>query len=597
MDFLSVTISAPSRAFQNTSIMYNHNHSPLLPWQNNEESIRFGAYLRSDNTSLRDSMMAAHVQQVNKLLSHCKEGDALFEKTLRSRFLTIEEWQLLRSHQHKSVPPFALMYWKLLQSKNLLSTATDDDEQLYPDLLKRCLPRTKAFFFSPQPVPVPLSALDRHLIITGRTGSGKTEFLKALFYQLQFRSHKKKQSSLILLDPHGDLAEQLFALRLNLLAPERIWYIDPTLSPNKIPCLNPFWHAVKDAAMVDILAQQWAKTFSELIPEAGMSLQMEAVLKPCLAVLFQKGNCGLSDLQDFMDDSTNAHWVALGKQAQHPVYSSFFEHAFMNKKYAPTKLAVYTRLQLLLNNQTFYRMMNGQSSVDIKKGMQEGKVMLFNLSKGKLGEDTSRALGRFISATLLSFALQRAFEAESKRKPCYLFVDEFHNFASASMETVFSEARKYRLHLLVGTQTVGQLPASLKDMVLNNTAVKLVGLNGLPALKSQAGDIGVSFSALQQLPPYHFYLKIDHHAPLKIKSPDALLKNAKRYFASAKELKVLKEYLLEESGLYRNIERNKEQHQEHTQAHSSGANNTLPDNSLENINDPNTDSFKPRFEL
>jgi type IV secretory pathway TraG/TraD family ATPase VirD4 len=159
------------------------------------------------------------------------------------------------------------------------------------------------------------------------------------------------------------------------------------------------------------------------------------------------------------------------------VFRNFFEQSFLNKKYAPTKLAIFTRLQLLLNNYTFYQMMNGRNTVDIKQGMKQGKIMLFNLSKGKLGEDTSKALARFISATLLSIALQRAFESERNRKHCFLFADEFHNMASSSMESVFSEARKYHLHLIVGTQTVDQLPLSLKKMVLNNTAVKLVGIN------------------------------------------------------------------------------------------------------------------------
>lgn len=305
--------------------------------------------------------------------------------------------------------------------------------------------------------------------------------------------------------------------------------------------------------MVDLLSQQRAKTFAELLPEAGMSLQMETLLKPCLAVLFSHGWCGLSDLQDFMNDSTNQKRVELWKQATHPVYRSFFASAFENKKYSATKLAVYTRLQHLQNNYSFYRMMNGKCDFDLKKEMQKWNVILFNLSKWKLGEDTSKALGKFVSATLLSIALQRAFEQEHSRKPCYLFVDEFHNLASggSSMETIFSEARKYKLHLIVGTQSVNQLPVSLKDMVINNTAIKLVGINGLTALKSQAGDLGIAFNVLKTLPPFYFYLKQDHYRAIKIKSPDFLLKSPKKYFLSKKEQVKLKAKVLSQSTLYK----------------------------------------------
>lgn len=203
----------------------------------------------------------------------------------------------------------------------------------------------------------------------------------------------------------------------------------------------------------------------------------------------------------------------------------------------------------------FYHMMNGKSNINLKRGMQEGKVMLFNLSKGKLGEDASRALGRFVSATILSIVFQRAFESEHSRKPCYLFIDEFHHFTteSGSIQTIFSEARKYKLRLIVGTQSVGQIPLSLKNSVLNNSAVKLAGINGLPALKELAGDFGVSYSAMQSLLPYEFYLKHDHFPAVKIKSPDFLIKQPKRYFCNKEELKKLKAYLLSESGIYRDI--------------------------------------------
>lgn len=149
------------------------------------------------------------------------------------------------------------------------------------------------------------------MVITGRTGSGKTQFLQSLFYQLQYASHKNRQFSLLLLDPHGDLAESLLAFRLNLLKPERIIYIDPLWQKGKIPCINPFWNKISNPILRDLLSQQFAKTLSELISEAGISLQMEALLKPCLSVLFSHGECGLSDLQDFMNDETNEKRIEL----------------------------------------------------------------------------------------------------------------------------------------------------------------------------------------------------------------------------------------------------------------------------------------------
>ena len=247
-------------------------------------------------------------------------------------------------------------------------------------------------FFSPKPVPVSLAGLKRHLILTGRTGSGKSVFLKSIFYKLQYLSHRKQQYTLILLDPHGDLAGEILKFRLNTLKPQRVVYIDPVWENGKTPCINPFWQKVSNPALIDLLAGQFAKTFAELVADATLSLQMEAVLKPCLAVLLEHGESSLMDLQVFMNDSQNEYWVELGKKSSFGVYRQFFQTAFLNKKYATTKLAIYTRLQHLQNNYNFFYLMNGKNTIDLNKEIEQGKIILFNLSKGKLGADASKAL-------------------------------------------------------------------------------------------------------------------------------------------------------------------------------------------------------------
>ena len=132
-----------------------------------------------------------------------------------------------------------------------------------------------------------------------------------MFYLIQKHTSQNKQASLILIDPHGDVSLSLLSLRLNLKDPSRLWYIDPQMDTAKTPSINPFWEKVTDPVFVDLLSQQWAKAFSELIAESSLSLQMETLLKPCLSVLLEKGECGLMDLQNFMDDSQNKELVEL----------------------------------------------------------------------------------------------------------------------------------------------------------------------------------------------------------------------------------------------------------------------------------------------
>ena len=388
--------------------------------------------------------------------------------------------------------------------------------------------------------------------------------MKVLRYFLQYQSHRKEQYTMILLDPHGDVSLQILAFRLNLMKPKRVLYIDPHREEWKIPCINPFRQRVADTNMIDLMSQQFAKALSEMISEAGLSLQMETLLKPCLAILFQKWECGLSDLQTFMDDTQNEEWVERGRQSDNPVYRQFFQNAFLNGKYKATKLAIYTRIQNLQNNYSFYLMMNWPATVDLRKIMNgwkdDGKIVLFNLWKGKLWTDASKALGIFISATIVSIALQRAFQKEQYRKPCYLFVDEFASFASAdSYSIILSETRKYKLYLIALTQSVTQLPSELQNTILNNVSVKIVWTNGFPALKAQANDLGISSTKLQFLPPFHFFIKNSHYPWKQIKSPDFLLKHPKRYFINSKQMEELKKKMITESGLYRAIEKNTHQ--------------------------------------
>ncbi|WP_083582338.1 TraM recognition domain-containing protein [Chryseobacterium limigenitum] len=160
----------------------------------------------------------------------------------------------------------------------------------------------------------------------------------------------------------------------------------------------------------------------------------------------------------------------------------------------------------------------------------------------------------FISATIVSIALQRAFQKEQNRKPCYLFVDEFGSFATAdSYSIILSETRKYNLYLIALTQSITQL-STLKDLILNNTGVKIVGSNGFPALKAHANDLGIAYAGLQYLPPYHFFVKNSHYPAKQIKVPDYLLKSPKRYFMNVGQLKELKKKMISESGLYRDID-------------------------------------------
>lgn len=556
----------------NTEELLHWNQTTSLWNITDYNNIGVGTYELGQLSELREKLLIKHTRETDEQLEKITPKTSGYLTLLKSRFLTWTEYSHLvesssyTTHQNtentnnkssiKKVSPFAIHYFEMLKKTKYapLLFESSHHEKNYLELFKIFLPHAKNYFFSERPVPLQLKDLEKHSLITGASGSGKTELMKALFMQIQKHTHEKQQASLVFIDVHGDVTESLMSLRMNLQKPERLMYIDPSFSRNKIPCINPFYHKIDDPVTADLMVQQFCKAFIELMGETGLSMQMEVLLKACIYVLITHGNFGLSDLLDFFDDERNEKLIELGRQTKHHSYRQFFESAFCNKKFALTKLSIYARLQSLLNHYVFYHMLNGKPTIDWEQALNDGKVILINLSKGRIGEQSSIALGKLIIATLLSVTLKRAFQPESKRKACHLMIDEAHNFSTEVFETILKESRKYSLFICLASQSVGSFPVSLRDTVLNNTAVKFLGLNGMPALKVQAGDFGLSYAQLKELMPYEFYLKVNHHIAIKIKSPDFLLKNSKRYFLLSNELKSLKEYILNQSRVYRSIE-------------------------------------------
>ncbi len=126
----------------------------------------------------------------------------------------------------------------------------------------------------------------RHSLILGKTGSGKSELLKALIYCLQEKSQHKRNLSLVVLDPHGQLTENCLRFQMNQKNPDRVVYLNPTLDLKQIPCINPFRVTTPNLHQAQIMAQERTYVFLQLIGNSTLSLQMQTILEPVLTALF-----------------------------------------------------------------------------------------------------------------------------------------------------------------------------------------------------------------------------------------------------------------------------------------------------------------------
>ena len=385
-------------------------------------------------------------------------------------------------------------------------------------------PSEASFFLRPHLFRINEKARQRHSYITGQTGSGKTELIKTLIHHYLT---KNKKTAIILIDPHGDIAEQVAHFKENA-EDDRLVYIDPFLSPQYTPSLNPFILPYKDTppAVVDLIAEELYLVFKSVL-KSSFTPQMETLLRPCITTLLLMGNKDINDLQRFMDDDRNSQYLNFAyKNLYNPSQIEFLKTDFNKDTYNPTKQAIKTKLQSLLNSHTFRNLLTGKQTYNLPNLCKQKKLIVFNLSAGKIGDDTSNIIGRFLLAQIKSMAFQRADSPEHLRTPTHVFIDECQRYISPTIETILAEARKYKVYLTLANQYYGQnMGTETRNAITNNTAVKIAGMNGDKNANTHHKETGADIEELKSLSVGEFHIKEGTKPSVKIKAPANLIKN------------------------------------------------------------------------
>lgn len=403
-----------------------------------------------------------------------------------------------------------------------------------------------------QGVKVPEKAREAHTYIIGASKSGKSELIKDLI----FSDFQKGNKSVILIEPHGDLAEQV--ARLKDKDNDNLVYIDFTLDPTKTPILNPFDLKDRTPENIEIQAQALIDAFEDILG-SEFSTQMEELLGATIRTLMTTGKGDFWELRRFMDDENNSDLVTAGKASPNPKDRLFFnDGSFHQTSYKPTKSSLKSKIGTYLGYAVFRNFTTGKSTIDLKKLTDGKKWVIFNLSKGNIGKKVSPILGRFLIASLQNIILQRA--KSEHRTPVYLYIDEFQNYTSETIEEIFSESRKYGFHLTVAHQNTGQLLGKMKDLVFSNTSVKIVGRNNTDQLKKLSNQILVEFEELDKLTLGNFYMRVEKNQAQPIKVGTKLIDN--KYSMTAQEWEQVKAEQL--SKYYTKIEEREPPQQEQT---------------------------------
>jgi hypothetical protein len=313
-----------------------------------------------------------------------------------------------------------------------------------------------------QPLPFGLSAADarQHLYLIGKTGSGKTTLLRNLILQHFVAGH-----GVGLIDPHGDLAEDL----LNHLPPHRadhLVYFNPgdldfPVGLNLLANVPPDERHLVASGIVGAFKGIWRDSWGP---------RLEYILYNAVAALLDCQNTSLLGVNRLLTDERYRAWVV--RQVQDPFIRDFWEHEFAgyDPRFQREAIApIQNKLGQFLQSPVIRNILGQvRTKVSIPFVMDTGRLFLANLSKGRLGHDKANLLGSLLTTQFQLAAMARVNQPEHERRDFYLFIDEFQNFSTDAFASILAEARKYRLCLALSHQYIDQLSLPVRQAVFGN---------------------------------------------------------------------------------------------------------------------------------
>jgi energy-coupling factor transporter ATP-binding protein EcfA2 len=307
----------------------------------------------------------------------------------------------------------------------------------------------------------------RHLYVVGKTGSGKSRLLEMLLI-----SDIQSGQGCCLIDPHGDLADEL----LKFVPKSRIddvIYVNPTDRDFPIG-FNPL-EPVESYEERQHLSRFLIAIFKKLFAENWNS-RMEHLIRYITLALLETPDSNVLGIPRMLSDINFRQRVI--KQLQDPVVKSFWTNEFStsNEQFMDVAaVPIMNKVGQFISNPIIRNMVGQRKNMlDFDKFMNEGKIVIVNLSKGKLGEDNAALLGSMIITKVQQAALARAGIDEEQRRDFYFYVDEFQNFATDAFSSILSEARKYHLDLTIAHQYIAQLPDDVKATAFGNVGSIIV---------------------------------------------------------------------------------------------------------------------------
>ena len=342
----------------------------------------------------------------------------------------------------------------------------------------------------------------RHMYIIGKTGMGKTNLLENLVVQDIRNGH-----GICYIDPHGDTAEKLLKAIPNNRINDVI-YLNPSdqnypLAFNVMESVDPDYRHLVASGLIGVFKKIWADSWGP---------RLEYILRNAILALLEYPGSTLLGVTRILVDKKYRERVV--EKVTDPVIRQFWVDEFpkwSDKVLQEVVSPIQNKVGQFLSSSLIRNIVGQtQSSFDIRDIMDTRKILILNLSKGRIGEDNSALLGAMMITKIQLAAMGRVDIAEEDRNDFYLYVDEFQNFATESFANILSEARKYRLNLILANQYITQIDEKVRDAIFGNAGTIIsfrVGAMDAEFLEKEFAPVFVQ-NDIVNLPKYNIYLKL-----------------------------------------------------------------------------------------
>lgn len=342
----------------------------------------------------------------------------------------------------------------------------------------------------------------RHCYIIGKTGAGKSTLIANMAID-DIRNGR----GVGVIDPHGDLCEDI----LEYIPKRRmkdVVYLEPfdVIQPFALNVLE-----IKNKELKDLISSGIISIFKKLYVESW-GPRLEYILRNSVLTLLEVPGATLPDILPLLGDPK--YRKSIMPLVKDPIIRSFWENEFdkMNDKLKTDAISpIQNKIGQFVTSKMIRNIIGvPKSTVDLREIMDSKKILLLNLSQGKLGEDNAALLGAMIITQIQLAAMGRAFVDETEREDFFLYVDEFQNFATSSFIKILSEARKYRLSLILANQYIDQIDESIQHAIFGNVGTVIsfiVGAKDAEMLSKQFQGV-YSESDLVGLGKHEIVLKL-----------------------------------------------------------------------------------------